>query len=317
VRGGARDRRRGPARGVIAIAAVIAAAVAAGVATERKLGGRAHVLSRRVLAVMLYVLVPPVVFFNLVHLELTADVGGGIALAWVAIVLVGLLAHQVGARGLRLSRPETGTLINAALHPNTGYLGLPLCAATLGTDSLDQAVAYDTLVGAPTLLLGVFGVGAAYGTRAGRSRRERARSFLLRNPPLLAAAAGLAAPGALAPDALVDASRVLVFALLPLGFFAVGITLAGEAVRFPPPLPARTLAALALRLLVAPALLLALAAPLIDLPDPYLILAAMPTGLNGLVVAHAYGLDLAFAAGAIAWSTAVVVVAGIAITLIV
>ncbi|MDP9385522.1 MAG: hypothetical protein M3P50_09860 [Actinomycetota bacterium] len=46
----------------------------------------------------------------------------------------------------------------------------------------------------------------------------------------------------------------------------------------------------------------------IDLPEPYLLLAAMPAGINGLVVAHAYGLDLQFAAAAIAWSTAVVVV---------
>ncbi|MGI8622026.1 MAG: AEC family transporter [Solirubrobacteraceae bacterium] len=298
------------------IAAVIAVAVAAGVATQRRLGARAGTLARRLLALMLYALVPPVVFFNLVHLRLTADVGGGIVLAWVSVAIVGVLAHVTGARVLRLPRPQTGTLINAALHPNTGYLGLPVCAAALGTESLDRAVAYDTLVGTPTLLLGVFAVGAAYGTQAGRSARERTRAFVTRNPPLIAAVLGLLAPAALAPDVLVDASRVVVFALLPLGFFAVGVTLAEEGVRFPPPLEPRTAAALALRLLVAPALLLALAAPLIDLPAPYLILAAMPTGLNGLVVAHAYGLDLAFAAGAIAWGTALVVVAATVIALV-
>jgi predicted permease len=75
-------------------------------------------------------------------------------------------------------------------------------------------------------------------------------------------------------------------------------------------------AALAMRLLVAPALLFALAAPLIDLPDPYLILAAMPAGLNGLVVAHEYGLDLGFAASAIAWGTAIVVPAAIVISVL-
>lgn len=300
---------------MIAIAAAIAVATAAGIATERRLGDRAQTLARRLLALMLYGLVPPVVFFNLAQLELTADVGFGIVLAWVSVVAVGGLAHLVGTRGLHLARPQTGTLINAALHPNTAYLGLPICAAALGTDSLDQAVAYDTLVGIPTLLLGVFAVGAAYGTEAGTTPRERTRSFVVRNPPLLAAVLGLLAPEALAPDGLVDASRVLVFALLPLGFFAVGVTLAGERVRFPPPLPARTVAAVGLRLLVAPALLLALAAPLIELPPPYLILAAMPTGLNGLVVAHTYGLDLGFAAGAIAWGTAIVVVAAVAVTL--
>ncbi len=299
---------------MIAIAAVIAAATAAGVATHRRLGKRAATLAQRILALMLYVLFPPVVFFNLVHLEVTADVGFGLVLAWVAVVLVGLIAHQVARRGLRLDRPQTGTVINAALHPNTGYLGIPVCAAVLGTDSLDQAVVYDTLVGAPTLLIGVFAVGAAFGTTAGESLRARARVFFTRNPPLLAAVAGLLAPAVLAPDVLVDASRVLVFGLLPLGFFALGIVLSGAEPRVEadPPLAA----ALLLRLVVAPALLLALAAPFIDLPKPYLILAAMPTGLNGLVVAHAYGLDVALAGKAIAYGTAIVVAVGVGSSLI-
>jgi len=42
----------------------------------------------------------------------------------------------------------------------------------------------------------------------------------------------------------------------------------------------------------------------------------MPTGINTLVVAHVYGLDLRIAAGAIAWSTAIVVVAGVAVAMV-
>jgi predicted permease len=67
---------------------------------------------------------------------------------------------------------------------------------------------------------------------------------------------------------------------------------------------------------MAPLLLLGLAAPLIDLPDPYLILAAMPAGLNSLIVAHEYGLDLAFAAGAIAWGTAIVVPTALVVSIL-
>ena len=37
----------------------------------------------------------------------------------------------------------------------------------------------------------------------------------------------------------------------------------------------------------------------------------MPSGINALVVAHAYGLDMRIAAGAVAWSTAIVVVAAL------
>ena len=111
---------------------------------------------------------------------------------------------------------------------------------------------------------------------------------------------------------LVDISRVVVVALLPLGFFAVGAALAEEAeagtVGFPPALDAPVVAAVGLRLLGGPILLYALSAPFIDLPDTYLLLAAMPSGINTMVVAHAYGLDLRIAAGAIAWSTLISIV---------
>ena len=49
------------------------------------------------------------------------------------------------------------------------------------------------------------------------------RAFLTRNPALYALVAGLLAPDALAPSWAVDASNVLVVAMAPLGFFALGV----------------------------------------------------------------------------------------------
>ena len=104
-------------------------------------------------------------------------------------------------------------------------------------------------------------------------------------------------------------------ALLPIGFFAVGAVLAEEAteerVRLGSPLRPPVAAAILLRLALAPALLYLLALPLIDLPGPYLLLAAMPCGINTLLVAHVYGLDVRVAAQAVAWSTAIAVVAAL------
>jgi predicted permease len=298
-----------------AIAVTIAAALAAGAASERRFGEGARRASRLVLATMLYGLVPFITFFNIARLHIDANVGGGIGLGYVALALTGGVAYLVARRVLRLGRPATGSLLCSVIQGNTGYLGLPLTVALLGPRRLGEAVAYDSLVQAPTLLVAGFGVGAAFGTRAGAGARARLRSFVVRNPPLLAVLAGLLAPRALAPDVLVHASRALVIALLPLGFFAVGVTLSTDAeagaARFPPPLTRAIGVALGLRLLLAPALLLLLALPLIDLPAPYLLLAAMPSGINGLVIAHAYGLDLSLSSGAIAWSTLVVVVAGL------
>ena len=65
------------------------------------------------------------------------------------------------------------------------------------------------------------------------------------------------------------------------------------------------------RLAVVPALLMLLAAPLIDLPAAYRLLSAMPSGINSMVVAHAYGLDMEITAEAVTWSTAIVVAAAL------
>jgi len=74
-----------------------------------------------------------------------------------------------------------------------------------------------------------FAVGAAFGSSAGETRRERLRAFVLRNPPLLAVVLALLAPDSLAPDAMVDLATVLVYAILPVGFFVLGVNLAAES----------------------------------------------------------------------------------------
>ncbi len=80
----------------------------------------------------------------------------------------------------------------------------------------------------------------------------------------------------------------------------------------PPPLTKPVALAIGTRLLLVPALLMLLAAPLIHLPAPYRLLSAMPSGVNSMVVAHAYGLDMEITAEAVTWSTAIVVLASLA-----
>ncbi len=302
-----------------ALAATIAVATAVGFRAEHKLGERAEGAARRVTQLMLWVLLPPVAFLNIAALELTAKVGAGIAFGYAAALLTGTIAYVLGTHVLRLSRPAVGALMLVSAFANTGYLGLPFSAALFGLDDLPNAVAYDILVSAAGLLTLGFSIGAAFGTVAARPR-ERVASFFTRNPPLLACALGLIAPEALAPAWAVDASQVVVFAILPLGFFVVGVTLAAEAdegaIRFPPPLSPALGVALALKLLLAPAVVLALSQLVLTVPDPYLVQAAMASAINAIVIAHEYGLDRGLAAAAIAWSTAIVVAAGLAVALL-
>jgi predicted permease len=224
----------------------------------------------------------------------------------------------IGTRVLRLPRPSVGALIVVVIVVNTGYLGLPLVTALLGSDDLPPAIAFDSLVSGPMFYVVGLAVGAAFGTRAGQSRAERARTYLLRNPPLLAAIAGLLAPASVAPGPVVDAVHVVIYSLLVLGFFALGVNLAVEAeegfLRLPmtPPVAVAVL----LRLVAAPALLALLSAIIIGVPHAYLLQAAMPSGINSLVVAHNFGLDLRLTSSALAWTTAFGVVSAVGLSLV-
>ncbi len=305
---------------MILIIAAIVVATATGIAAERRWPERAGHDSRRALLWILYLVLPPVTFFNLVHVSFDADLGGGIALAWVATALAAAAAYLIGARVLDLTRPQLGAVLACTLVANTAYLGYPLTIALLGSDQLGEAVAYDVAVGSPALLLGAFSAGAAFGTKAGEGARQRTSAFFARNLPLYAAIAALLAPASLAPDVLVDISRVVVVAILPVGFFAVGAALmedaGAEGLRMPPPVSRSTALVIAAKLLLLPALLYLLALPLIDLPDTYLLMALMPSGLNSMIVAHAYGLDLTTTAEAVTWTTAIVVVVALVASLV-
>jgi predicted permease len=301
--------------GVLLTTLAIVVAVAVGVWSERRWPLGAANAARKALLILLYALLPPVIFFNLARAEIDLSHAVGIGLALVAVSLAGIFAWWMASRVLRLPRHQVGAVIVAVLSVNTGYLGYPLTVALLGRGELSTAVLYDVLVTGPSLLLGAFAVGAAFGTNAGDTPRDRVRAFFTRNPPLYAAVAGLLAPSALAPQVLVDASQALIVAILPIGFFAVGATLAEGAehgeLPLPPPLTRPVMLTLVARLALVPALLMLLAAPLIDLPAAYRLMSAMPTGLNAMVVSHAYGLDNRIVAEAVTWSTAIVIAASL------
>ncbi len=298
----------------------IVLSTAAGIWAEKRWPERTGHMSRRSLVLILYVLLPPVVFFNLVHVEIDADLGGGIVLGWIAAALATTLAWAIGSKILHLGRPEVGALMTCTLVGNTAYLGYPMITTLLGRDDLPTGVAFDIGVGAPALLIGAFAVGAAFGTKSGEGVKERTRAFFTRNVLLYTAIAALIAPDWMGPDVLVDISLIIVVAILPIGFFAVGATLMEDAgpsgLRFPPAFTKATAVVLLTKVVAFPLILIGLAAPFIDLPSAYLLAAAMPCGLNSMIVAHAYGLSLKVTAEAVTWTTAIVVAVAIVVDLL-
>jgi predicted permease len=301
---------------VAVVALAIVAATGVGVGAERRFGAAALAFSRRMIDVMVWGLLPFITFFVISHLHLGGGVGIGLALAFVELAVVGGMAYVIGTRGLRLPRPSVGALILTVILANTGYLGIPLNAALLGHGALAPAIAWDTVVSQVVLYTAGFGIGATFGTRAGDTPRDRLRAFLTRNPVLWALVAGLLVPDSAVPQVAVDVAKACAaYALLPFGFFILGVNLMGErddgVLAFPPPFTAPIAVSILLRMIVAPALLVALSALTVAVPKAYVVQAAMASGINSLIVGHLYGLDLRLAAGAIAWSTAIAVAAAL------
>ena len=302
---------------MILVVLAVVASTAFGVMGEHRAPTRAARASRIALAVMLYVLVPFVSFVNFAHLHLSSGAGVGLIGAYIALACAGLAAWAVGRFVMGLARPTLGAIILCVVIVNTGYLGLPMTVALLGTSHLGAAIAYDQIVSGPVFLLFGFGIGAAFGSRAGDTPRARVKAFLTRNPPLLAVIAGLIVPASLVPTVLVQASHIVVVVLLPLGFFAVGVNLSAERREDAAPLlelpDRRVVLAVALRLAAVPLVLFSISEFVVKLPSAYLLQAAMPTGINSLIVGHAYGLDQRLIATIIVWSTTAVMVIGLGI----
>src|SRR6201746_2206183 len=193
--------------GVLLTTLAIVVAVGVGVWSERRWPLGAANAARKALLILLYVLLPPGIFFSLAGAKIALSHAVGLGLALVAVSLTGVFTWWMASRVLRLPRHQTGAVVCAVLSVNTGYLGYPLTVALLGRGELSTSVLYDVLVTGPSLLLGAFAVGAAFGTKAGDTPRDRVGAFFPRHPPPYPAGGGRLAPSALAPQALAAASQ--------------------------------------------------------------------------------------------------------------
>lgn len=308
---------------MLLVLVMIAAATAAGVIAERRNPEAALRAAALVVRLIVWVLMPFVVLMVAPRISFGDGLGVGIGLAFAELACVAGLAFLIGDRVLRLPRPVTGSVTCAVMLANTGYLGVPLSRALLGHDAIPDAVAWDAVVSNTMLYGPAFAVGAALGTTAGQSRAERVRAFFTRNPVLYALVIGLLAPASWSPDGLFAVAKFIAgLGILPLGFFLVGVHLMEEQdaddgrLRLPP-FTAAVGAVCGLRLIVAPALLALFVLIVgVSVPDAFYLQAAMPAGINTLVVAHVFGLDLRTGAGAIAWSTAFAIIAATALSFV-
>src|SRR5664279_2343918 len=104
--------------GVLLTAVLMIAGAGIGVWSEHRYPAAAVGLARRFLLVILYALVPIVIFFNLASASISLDNALGILLALVNLALVGTATWFFATRMLRLSRAQTGAVICSVLVAN-------------------------------------------------------------------------------------------------------------------------------------------------------------------------------------------------------
>ena len=176
-----------------------------------------------------------------------------------------------------------------------------MCAALLGSSSLPTAALYSSLASAPHNML----VGGSLAASHTQSGMAAVRSALLHNRFVIPVMVGLIwAASGVGTFGLGGPARMVALASAFPAFLALGLTLGNLNLK-----PDRDVgAALALRLVLSPALLLG-ASLVIHVPEAFLIQAGMATGLNTLTMSAEHGLPQSHIARCVAWSTGVVLAA--------
>lgn len=225
--------------------------------------GRLGVPSERAAAALTAVVVdvtlPALTLDVLLRRRLTLEVAWSLAPSTAALLACLAVSYAVATLA-RWPRPARGTVILCASFCNTGFLGVPITRALFParTDAAQAAVLIDTVD--TTALLWTVGVAvaAAFGDRPDAiNPAQRARAALLR-PATLSVLLGLALNlgGVAAPPALLALLEWVGATTSVLVFLALGMRLDLSALRGQ---RAPLLAALAIKLLLSPAIALVVA----------------------------------------------------------
>ncbi len=219
-------------------------------------------------------------------------------------ILVSLLIMRVLGGIIGYDKAQLGALMIAGAFPNITYMGLPVLESTFGDWARAVVMQYDLFAVTPLL----FSVGVMIGAKFGAATGQETRLWKIfaKMPYVWGAALALVLNvlDVPAPDALIAALRRMVDGIAPLMLIAVGLALN------PQKLISRQIFSVVpvvvMQLFLTPLLLWPLA-QFVGLEGDwlraFLLEAAMPTMLFGLVICDRYGLDTELYATAVTVTT--------------
>ena len=300
--------------GVLTGFAVIWAIVALGYLIGRLdlLGGNAPVVLARL---VFFVAAPALLFATLTTASLDRIFTPALAAFVLSTLAVAALYWLMARLWWRRTVAQTTVGALAASYVNAANLGLPIAAYVLGDVSFVAPVLlFQVLLAAPVAL-------AVLDIASGQGRPSLTRIVLLpaRNPIMLTSAAGIAiaAIGWHPPASLLQPIELVGAAAVPCALLAFGLSLPGSRPLQPGPDARDRYAAVALKVLVQPALAYLIGRYGLGLAGPVLLAAvvtsALPTAQNVFVFATRYRQAEGLARDAIMLSTLAAAVAMIAI----
>ena len=255
---------------------------------------------------VVYLSLPALLFRAMTQVDLAAMThwgyvgafAGGIAITFVA----GFASRR---RAARLTDRSIEGL--AAAYANAGYMGIPLCVALFGAESLAPA-AFATLLTASVLFgcaIALIELDRQQAPGLGATLLKVGQA-LMRNPLLAAPVAGLAwaATGIALPEGLDRYVTLLGASASPCALVAIGLFLAQTETASPGPGVLRLVLG---KLLLQPAATAALAFLVFDMPPLWawtaVLMSALPIGTGPFMLARMYGRDARLTSRAILVST--------------
>ena len=252
----------------------------------------------------IYLMVPAFIFVHVVDTELSNDAAARIVGFTLSMIGLMFLLSLLASRLLGLEARGAQAMKLATMFYNSGNFGLPLVTLAFGHEAAAVQVYVLATMNVSTFTLGLY-LAHARGESGGRHRK--ALFSVLRQPTLYAVLSGILCK-ALHLDVrqvtwLWQPLELLQAGLVGFALLTLGVQMSQtRPAPFRPPL----VAALGIRLLVAPLLAVPLSL-LLGFPRAAaasLILAAgAPTAVNTALLAHEFGGDVSFATSAVYYST--------------
>ena len=256
---------------------------------------------------VVYLSLPALLFRAMTQMDLTHMAHWGFVGAFAGGIAVTFLASFLGARRTQRALTDRGIQGLAASYANAGYMGIPLCLALLGPDSMAPAT-FTTLLTASVL----FGFAIAL-IEFDRQQTPnlsltllKVGRALLRNPLLAAPLLGLAwaFTGLALPEGVDRYVALLGASASPCALVTIGLFLAQTETSSSGPGVMRLVTG---KLLLQPAVTAVLAFHVFTMPPIWawtaVLMSALPIGTGPFMLAQMYGRDARVTSRAILVST--------------